>query len=172
MSLYDVSVPTMIQTLTALSNILTKAEAYREENKIKEGVLSDSRLFPDMFPLSRQIQIATSTAKTACGRLTGGDVEGRRDYPDTVLSIPQLQELIGETIAFLNAQKAADFEGAEERTIEMPTPNGPISLTGTEFLMGFVMANFSFHVVTSYNILRHNGVPIGKMDYLGALEKK
>ena len=165
MSLYHVSVPSMKRSLTALSNILKKAEAHAEANNIDPAVLINSRLYPDMYPLKRQVQIASDSARRGPGQLAGVAVPSMADTEET---FAELQDRIQKTIDFLDTLNESQFEGAETKTIELPTPNGPIEMDGTSFLMGFAMANFSFHVVTAYNILRHNGVKIGKMDYLGA----
>jgi hypothetical protein len=165
MSLYEVSVPTFKRTLTSLAAILRKAEAHAEANNIDPAVLVEARLYPDMFPLKRQIQIASDTAKRGSAQLAGVEAPVYEDNEETFAA---LQERIAKTIAFLDLLDRQGFEGAESRTIELPLPNGSLKLDGISFLMGFAMANFSFHVVTAYDILRHNGVPLGKLDYLGA----
>lgn len=165
MSLYEVAVPTFKRTLTNLSAILKKAQKHSDTNNIGPEVLINSRLYPDMFPLKRQIQIATDTARRCGAQLAG--VEGP-SFEDTEETFEELQHRIEKTIEYLDTLVPEQFEGAEAKTIELPMPNGSIKLDGVSYLMGFALANFSFHVVTAYNILRHNGVEIGKMDYLGA----
>jgi len=165
MSLYEVSVPTFIRMLGNLDLFLTKAEEYASANQIEPAVLVNARLFPDMLPLKRQVQIATDSAKRGAGRLAGVEMPVFEDDEET---FKQLHARIKKTISFLKKLKKKQFEGAEARTIELPMGKTTLKLDGTSFLMGFAMANFSFHVVTAYNILRHNGVKLGKMDYLGS----
>jgi uncharacterized protein len=165
MSLYEVSVPVFTRTLKSLSAILKKAEQHAADRKIDPSVLLNARLFPDMFPLKRQVQIASDSARRGCGQLASVEVPAMADTEET---FEQLQTRITRTIDFLGTLTPAQFAGAETRTIELPTPNGPMKLAATSFLTGYAMANFSFHVVTAYNILRHNGVVLGKRDYLGA----
>ena len=136
----------------------------RAAHKIDPAVLVNARLFPDMFPSKRQVQIASDSAKRGAGTLAGVDIPRFEDNEET---FKQLHARIKKTLTFLNKLKRAQFQGAEERTIEVPFGGDPIKLDGTSFLMGIALPNFSFHVVTAYNILRHNGVPIGKRDYLG-----
>jgi hypothetical protein len=164
MSLYEVAVPTFKRSLTSLSAILKKAEGHSEASNIDPEVLVNSRLYPDMHPLKRQIQMATDTARRGGGQLAGVEVPSLEDTEET---FAELQNRITKTIEFLDTLLPEQFEGAETKTIELPVPGNTIRLDGTSFLMGFALANFSFHVVTAYNILRHNGVVIGKMDYLG-----
>jgi len=164
MSLYAVAVPTFKRSLTSLKNILQKAEAFATEKKIEPSVLINARLAPDMFPLKRQVQIATDSARRGVGQLAGIEVPSEPDVEET---FEQLYARIDRTIAYLDKVDAKKFEGADKKTIELPLPGGTMKLDGVTFLTAFSMANFSFHVVTAYNILRHNGVPIGKMDYLG-----
>ncbi|MDA1074501.1 MAG: DUF1993 domain-containing protein [Proteobacteria bacterium] len=165
MSLYDVAVPTFKRTLTSLDAILTKAEAHAAANKIDPAVLVNARLYPDMHPLKRQVQIATDSAKRGAGLLAGVDIPVFEDNEET---FKQLHARIKKTISFLNKLKKSQFEDAETKTITLPLGGTSMKFDGTTFLMSFAMPNFSFHVVTAYNILRHNGVQIGKRDYLGA----
>ena len=165
MSLYDVSVPAFIRMLGNLDVFLAKAEEYASANQIDPDVLVNARLFPDMLPLKAQVQIATDSAKRGAARLAGVDAPV---FDDTEKTFKQLRARIKKTISFLKKLKKAQFEGAESRTVELPMGKTTLKLDGTSFLMGFAMPNFSFHVVTAYNILRHNGVKLGKMDYLGS----
>lgn len=165
MSLYHVAVPTFTRSLTSLKSILAKGAAHAEENGIDPSVLVNGRLAPDMFPLKRQVQIACDSARRGCGQLTGTEVPV---VEDTEESFEELIARIEGAIEYIGQFKEADFEGAETKTIELPLSTGTLSLDGTSFLMSFAFANFSFHLVTAYNILRHNGVVLGKMDYLGA----
>lgn len=165
MSLYEIAVPTFKRSLTNLSAILKKAQKHSEANNIEPDVLINSRLYPDMFPLKRQIQIATDTARRSGGQLADVEVPS---FEDTEETFEELQDRIEKTIEFLDTLVPEQFEGAETKTIELPMRDSTIKLDGVSYLMGFALANFYFHVVTAYNILRHNGVEIGKMDYLGA----
>ena len=165
MSLYEVAVPTFKRTLTSLGACLEKARAHAEANNIDADVLINARLYPDMFPLKRQVQIASDSAKRGAAGLAGVEAPVFEDNEETW---DELQERIRKTIAFLDSLEPGQFAGAEAKTIELPLPNGSLKLDGTSFLMGFALSNFYFHVVTAYDILRHNGVPLGKMDYLGA----
>ncbi|MFT5562563.1 MAG: hypothetical protein ACJAYE_002739 [Candidatus Azotimanducaceae bacterium] len=164
MSLYHIAVPTFTRTLTSLRNILTKAEAHAEAANIEPSVLVNARLAPNMFPLKRQVQIACDSARRGCGQLTGADVPA---IEDTEESFAELIARIDTSLKFVSDFTEQQFEGAEEKVIELPLSTGSIKLDGTSFLMGYAMSNFSFHCITAYNILRHNGVVLGKMDYLG-----
>ena len=164
MSLYNVAVPTMKRTLLSLSEILKKAEAFAEERKIDPSVLINARLAPDMFPLRRQIQIACDAARRGTARLAEVEVTPIEDTEET---FAELLSRIATSIAFLDSLTAAQFEGAEAKTITLPVGGTDVKFDGTTFLMAYAMSNFSFHAVTAYNILRHNGIVLGKMDYLG-----
>jgi len=164
LSIYDASIPVLMRGLTNLSAILTKAEASAEARKIDPAVLLASRLAPDMFPLSRQVQIVSDGAKGGAARLAGVEAPS---FPDTETTFAELQERITKTVAYLDSLKAEQFDGAESREIVLKTPNGDFSFTGRSFLLTFVLPNSFFHVTTAYNILRHNGVDLGKFDYLG-----
>ncbi|MFT4632069.1 MAG: hypothetical protein ACI8PP_000410 [Candidatus Pseudothioglobus sp.] len=164
MSLYDVAVPTMKRTLVSLSEILKKAEAFAEERSIDPAVLVNARLAPDMFPLKRQIQIACDAARRGTGRLAEVEVA---PIEDTEESFAELLARIATSIKFLDSLTPAQFEGAEAKTIILPVGGTEVTFDGTTFIMAYAMSNFSFHAVTAYNILRHNGVVLGKLDYLG-----
>jgi hypothetical protein len=164
-SMYSASVPVLIRGLHNLSAILDKAAASAEARKIDPAVLIGARLAPDMFPLGRQIQIASDTAKGGAARLAGADVPS---WPDTETTFPELQARIKKTVDYLETFKAGQIDGGEDRTITLKTPEGDLTFPGQAFLFNFVLANFLFHVTTAYAILRHNGVEIGKRDYLGA----
>lgn len=166
-SIYNASVPGFVRQLTQLSEILKKAEAYAAAKSIDPSVFTNGRLAPDMFPLSRQIQIATDSAKGCAARLAGIDVPS---YPDTETTFPELQERIQKTIAFVKSVDPAKFEGAESRTVTLKLRGQDTSFVGAPYLFGFVLPNFYFHVTTSYAILRHLGLDIGKADYLGSLD--
>tara|TARA_R110002072_G_scaffold5527_10_gene35437 strand:- start:9260 stop:9760 length:501 start_codon:yes stop_codon:yes gene_type:complete len=164
MSLYPIAVPTFTRSLTSLRNILTKAAAHAEDKGIDPSVLLNGRLAPDMFPLKRQVQIASDSARRGCGQLTGKEVPVVEDTEET---FAELIARVEGAIEYVSQFKEADFEGAEAKVIELPLASGPLKLDGSTFLMSFAFANFSFHLTTAYNILRHNGVALGKMDYLG-----
>ncbi|KYF57442.1 hypothetical protein BE04_04415 [Sorangium cellulosum] len=163
-SMYQASVPVLVRGLDNLSAILKKAEAYAEAKKIEPRVLLDARLAPDMLPLTRQIQIASDSAKGCGARLAAVDVP---KYEDNEASFDDLQARIAKTIAFLNTLKAEQIDGSEDREVTIPTRDKPMTFKGLPYLLGFVLPNFFFHVTTAYAILRHNGLDIGKMDYLG-----
>ncbi len=166
-TLYQASIPTFIHGLNNLSSILTKAEAYAEAKKIDSSVLINARLAPDMFPLSRQVQIACDIVKGGGARLAQNDVPS---YADTETTFPELQARIAKTIAFLNTLKADAIDGGEERTITLKVGGHELSFSGQAYLLQFVIPNFYFHLTTSYAILRHNGLDIGKMDFLGKIQ--
>lgn len=155
--------PMFARTLKALSAILTKAEAHCAERKIDPAVLCAARLFPDMFPLTRQVMIATDHAKAAAARLTG--TENPR-FEDTETTMPDLRARIDKTIAFIQGFDDAAFEGAEDRTISFRAGQRDLTFTGAQYLPVWSIPNFYFHATTAYNILRHNGVALGKTDFL------
>jgi uncharacterized protein len=164
LSMYDASAPVFIHMLKNLATILNKAEAFAEARKIEPSVLINDRLAPDMHPLSRQIQIATDAAKGCVARLAGLEIPS---YPDTETTLAELQERIAKTIAFIAGVDAAAMEGSEDRTYTIKLRSGELTLNGRELLLNMANPNFYFHITTAYLILRHNGVEIGKPDYLG-----
>jgi uncharacterized protein len=166
MSMYEASVPTFLHTLKSLKVILEKGLAHAEAKKFDPNVLAVSRLFPDMLPLTRQVQIASDAAKSAAARLAG--IEPPK-YEDTETTIPELIARIDKTIDYLQGFKAAQIDGSEERTINIPTPRGTFTFPGLAFLRHWALPNFFFHVTTAYNLLRHNGVELGKADFLGGV---
>ena len=163
-SIYDVSVPVFIERLGALSHLLAKAEANAAERKIDPQVFVSARLAPDMLPLTRQIQIACDHAKGAAARLAGRDVP---KYEDNETSFADLQARIEKTVDFLKSVEAQELDGAEDRTISLAMRTRELSFPGKTYLLSFALPNFYFHITTAYAILRHNGVPIGKMDFMG-----
>jgi uncharacterized protein len=165
-SIYDVSIPVLIRGLTNLSAILDKAAAHAEAKKIDPAVFAQARLFPDMHPLTRQIQIACDTAKGAGGRLAGIDIP---KHEDNEVSLAELKQRIGKTVDFLKTVKPSQLEGAESRSIEIKTPNRTFSFTGVSYLNHFVLPNFYFHETIAYALLRENGVEVGKSDFLGTM---
>ena len=165
---YDLCVTQPIKMLTNLSAILAKAQEYADAKKFESTVLLNSRLAPDMLPLGRQIHIATDAVKLGAARLTNKDAPTHDDKETT---IPEFQTRITSVIAYLNTLKEADFQGAHERKITQPRWEGKW-LTGHDYMVMHVLPNLYFHVTTTYAILRHNGVEIGKKDYLGEMPYK
>ena len=163
-SIYDQFIPVFTQMLSALDKVLTKAEADAAARKIDHEVFVNARLAPDMLPLTRQIQIMTDQAKGCASRLAGQDSP---KWADDEKSFADLHARVAKTIAHLKTFKPEQFEGAETRSIELKFPNATFTFTGKDYLLNFVTPNFYFHYTTAYAILRHNGVPIGKGDFLG-----
>ncbi|HTR08426.1 MAG TPA: DUF1993 domain-containing protein [Paraburkholderia sp.] len=163
-SMYQASVPVLVRGLTNLQNIIGKAQAHAAEKQIDPSALTGARLFPDMLPLARQIHIATDTAKGCAARLA--DVDAPK-FEDVEVTFDELHARIQKTIDYLNTFKPDQIDGSEERSITLKLRSGPIEFTGQSYLLGFVMPNFYFHITTAYDILRHNGVELGKLDYLG-----
>ena len=162
-SMYDASIPPILRALNNLSHILNKGEAHANAKEIELAVLFNARLFPDMFPLSRQVQIATDMSKGAAARLARLEVPS---YDDNETTFADLQARIAKTIAFIEAVTPAQLEGAEKRDIESMVRKAKMEFTGQDYLQKWVMPNVYFHVATTYNILRHNGVELGKPDFL------
>ena len=162
--MYQASAPRFANTLGSLSAILDKAQAHCDARKIDPLVLTGFRLFPDMFPFSRQVQIACDTAKGAVARLAGVEIPRHEDVEKT---LQDLKARIAKTLDFVQSLKAERIEGTEEKEIVLQMRNGERRYTGLQYLMGHALPNFYFHVTTAYNILRHNGVELGKADYLG-----
>jgi hypothetical protein len=165
MSMYAASVPLFRQMLGALAAVLDKGAAFAAERAIDPATLLDARLAPDMFPLVRQVQIASDMAKGGAARLAGVEVP---KYPDEERSFPELGERIARTLGFIDTVPAERIDGSEEREIVVPLRDRELRFSGERFLRGFVIPNFMFHCTTAYAILRHNGVPLGKRDFLGA----
>jgi len=163
-SMYSLSIPVFQRSLTNLSAILDKAAAHAQERKIDPAALLDARLYPDMLPFTRQIQLSTDFAKGAAARLAG---DAPPKFDDVEVGFSQLKERIARTIAFVNSVAPDRIVGSEERVIELKTATRSLRFTGLEFLAHYALPNFFFHVTTAYAILRHNGVPIGKEDFLG-----
>lgn len=162
-SMYDITIPAFTRAFGSLSAILKKAEAHAGADP---RVFLDARLAPDMLPLTGQIQRATDTAKGCVVRL--GAIENVI-FPDTETSFPELAARIISTVELLNAIPADALDGAEDRKVEMKMRDGTVTFTGRNYVTGFVLPNFYFHVTTAYDLLRHKGLEIGKRDYLGAL---
>jgi hypothetical protein len=163
-SMYQASAPRFINMLNNLSAILDKAQAHAEAKKIDPLVLTADRLFPDMLPLARQVQIASDGAKGAVARLAGVEIP---KYEDTEQTFAELKARIAKTIAFVQSIKPAQLEGTEDKEVVLKLGGKDVMFKGMQYLLGHALPNFYFHVVTAYNILRHDGVEIGKRDYIG-----
>ena len=165
-SLYNASVPVFKQLLSALDDVLAKAQAHAEHRKIEPSALIQARLFPDMFPLSKQVQIACDFARGVSARLVGADVPS---YDDREQTFEELHALIAKTLEFITSFDAVRFDGAAQREIIL-RPGTPKEkrLNGERYLFNYGLPQFFFHVTTAYALLRHNGVEIGKRDYMGA----
>lgn len=166
LSMYEASIPVFQRALTNLSAILAKAAAHAEAKKFDPAVLVNARLAPDMLPLSRQIQIAVDHARGAAARLAGLE---RPPVADTEATLDELQARIASTLAYIGTFSPAQIDGSEAREITLPLRTGEVKLKGQPYLLHFAFPNFWFHVTTAYAILRHNGVDIGKLDFLGPL---
>ena len=163
--MYDISVPVIIHGLKSLSALLKKAEAHCEARKIKPEALVNFRLFPDMFPLSAQVQLASDFAKGVGARLSG---TANPAYADEEKTFPELQARIAKTIAFLEALDRKLFDGASTRMVKVRLSRDlEKDMTGEAYFNRFALPNFYFHMTTAYNILRHNGVELGKGDFMG-----
>ena len=164
MSMYQASLPVFIHMLRNLRDILGKGAAYAEEKGIDPAVLVNCRLYPDMFPLARQVQIATDVVKGFAARLADQDPP---KYADDESSLDELVARIGKTIVFLESFKPEQIDGTEDKEATLHLRSGDITLKGLDYLNRFVMPNFYFHVTTTYALLRHNGVGLGKKDFIG-----
>lgn len=164
-SMYEAAAPRLASMLRNLDAILAKAQAHALAKKIDPSVLLGARLFPDMLPLVKQVQIATDHAKGAVARLAGVEVPR---FEDSEQSFEELRARIARTIAFVESFSAGQIDGSEERPIALRVGGQDMAFKGMPYLLGFAIPNFYFHLVTAYNILRHNGVELGKRDYIGA----
>ena len=165
LSMYEVSIPALIRALTNLSAILEKGAAHAQAQGMDPADLIQARLIADMDTLATQVQRASDAAKGCAARLAGIDVPS---FADTEATFPELQERIAKTVDFLKSVRPEQLEGSEARSIELKLRQGAITFDGKSYLLGFALPNFYFHITTAYDILRHKGVQIGKMDYLGA----
>ncbi|MEY4765868.1 MAG: hypothetical protein RI907_2541 [Pseudomonadota bacterium] len=163
--MHQASVPVLARGLRNLAEILRKAEAHCEAKKIDPQAFLQSRLYPDMFPLTRQVQIAGDMAKGAAARLAGAEVPS---FPDTEASFAELLARIDRTVAFIEGFTAAQIDGSEQRPISIPLRDRTVSFDGQTYLTTWVLPNFYFHLTTAYALLRHGGVELGKRDFLGA----
>jgi uncharacterized protein len=164
LSMYQASVPRIVNMLTNLDHLLDKALVHIESKKWNETALTQFRLYPDMLPLTRQVQIACDTAKGVVARLAGVEIPA---YEDNEVSFADLKQRIAKTIAFVNGFSAAQIDGSEDKDIVTKRGDVETRYKGMQFLLNHAMPNVYFHVTTVYAILRHNGVEIGKRDYLG-----
>lgn len=166
LSMYQASIPVFIRGLGNLSAILDKAATHAEAKKIDPSVFINARLAPDMYPLSRQVQIASDVAKGCAARLAGIEVPS---YEDNETTFPELQARIAKTVAFMQSVSPSQIDGSEERPITLKLRGKEVSFLGQPYLLSFVLPNFYFHLTTTYAILRHNGLEIGKPDYIGGI---
>ena len=163
-SMYQSSVPPCIRSLSNLAAILDKAAAHAEARKIEPSALLGARLFPDMFPLARQVQIATDTATGGVARLAGIEVPA---WEHSEGSFAELIARVHKAVQFLQSVQLEQVDGSEDRTISWQTRSSTKSMQGLPYVFNHVLPNLFFHVTTAYDILRHNGVELGKMDFLG-----
>ena len=163
-SMYQASVPRFVNILGNLSNILDKTQAHVDAKKLDSATLTAYRLFPDMLPMTKQVQIACDTAKGVVARLAGVEIPA---YEDNEKTLADLKARIAKTIAFIQTVTPSQIDGTEDKEIVIKRGDKETRYKGMQFLLGHALPNFYFHVTTAYNILRHNGVEIGKRDYLG-----
>ena len=163
-TLYQASVPVIQKSLTALKGVLAKGAAHAETKKIDESVFLSSRLSPDMFPLMRQVQIAADFGKGPVARLAGVEVP---KYDDTEATFAELAARIDKTLAFVGTFTAAQIDGQEDRDIQLTIAGNPVNFKGQPYLLHFAIPNLYFHMSMAYAILRHNGVDVGKRDFIG-----
>jgi len=164
-SIYDISVPLLLKGLKVTTDYIDKADAFCAERKIEPAVLINARLAPDMLPFSGQVQRVSDGAKAGMGRLTGIEVPS---FPDTETTFAQLKERVQKTEAFIKSVPQSKLDGTETRKVELKMRDRTVEFTGLSFVTTFLLPNLYFHVTTAHDILRHNGVNIGKRDYLGA----
>jgi uncharacterized protein len=163
-SMYQASVPVFVQYLKAASGVLQKGADHCAAKKIDPSVLVTARLFPDMFTLARQIQIATDHAKGSISRLAGVEIPS---YPDTEASFEELQARIAKIIAYVEGFKPGQIDGSDDKHIKLDIHGTIFEFNGADYLSRWVLPNFFFHLTTAYAILRHNGVEVGKRDFMG-----
>ncbi len=163
LAMFDAAILPLLHTLKSLSHIIKKGEEYADAKKIEHAVLLNARLFPDMYPLIRQVQIATDMSKGAAARLAGVEVP---KFEDDETTFEQLQARIAKTIAFIETITPAQLTDAATREVTINVRKIELKFSGQDYLLKWVMPNVYFHVTTAYNILRHNGVELGKPDFL------
>lgn len=166
-SMYNASIPPMIKSLGNLEAILDKVIAHAAARKIDDAAFVEARLFPDMFPFARQIRIATDMSKGAGARLAGIDIP---KFEDNEKTLPELKARVRKAIDFLKTLTAAQIDGSEDKAITLTAGSNTFNFKGLDYLNSWVLPNFYFHVATAYNLLRHGGVEIGKMDFLGKVQ--
>ena len=166
-SMHSASVPVFVRMLSNLLAWLDKAEAHALSKKFETGVLLSARLAPDMLPFTKQVQIACDTAKFAVARLAG--VEAPK-FDDQEASVAELRERIRKTIDYVQSVPASQIDGTENKDVTVPRRDGSMTFKGEPYLKNYALPNFFFHVTTAYALLRHNGVELGKSDYLGPLK--
>ncbi len=166
-SIYDLSIPPLTLGLANLSVLLDKGIAHAEARKFDSVVFTQSRIFPDMLPFTRQVQIACDMAKGCAARLAGIEVP---KYEDNEATMAELKARVAKTRAFVSAVPAGQLKDAEAREIVIPSPTNTLKFNGLSYLTKFVLPNFYFHSSMVYALLRHNGVEIGKRDFLGAIQ--
>jgi uncharacterized protein len=164
-TMYDTLVPTANRMLGSISNFLDKADAFAAAKKVEASVLLNSRLAPDMFPLTRQVQIGSDMIKGAAARLSGTE---NPKFEDNETTIGELKARIAKTLAFVNSVGADKFNGSEARDVTLQARGGDRHFKGLDYLRDYVLPNVYFHATTAYAILRHNGVELGKSDFIGA----
>jgi len=165
LSMYAASVPRFVHMLNNLSVLLDKAQAHIDSKKLDPAALTTARLFPDMFHLARQVQVACDLAKGAAARLGGVEVP---KHEDTELTIPELKARIAKTIAFIESVPQAAIDASADRDITLKLGKQDYTFKGVQYLLNYAQPNFYFHVTTAYNILRHNGVELVKRDFNGS----
>jgi hypothetical protein len=163
-NIYQASVPVFQRRLTAVIAFIEKAAAHTEAKRIDPSALLGARLFPDMFPFTRQVQTATDHAKGATARLAGLEVPR---FPDTESTFDELKDRVGKTLEFIDSVEPSLLDGAEDRDVTLMLGGKERTMKGAFYLLNSAMPNFYFHVTTAYDILRHNGVELGKSDFLG-----
>jgi len=166
-TLYQASVPAFTRGLKQLRAVLAKADSQAQQMKVEGAVLLQSRLYPNMFPLVRQVQIACDFAKGTCSRLAGKEPPS---FADSEASFADLYARIDKTLAVIEALTPAQIDGQEERAVEIKAGQRILNFKGLQYLLGFSLPNFYFHLTTAYAILRHNGIELGKPDFIGPLD--
>ncbi len=164
--MYNASAGVFVRVLTSLAHVLRKGAEHAAANKIDDKVFLDARLYPDMFPLAAQVRIVTDFARGACARLAGGEPD---KWEDDETTFAQLIARVERALETVKGFTPAQLDGSEGREITRPIAGKPKVFTGINYLLEFMQPNVYFHAVTTYAILRHNGVPLGKSDYIGAL---
>jgi hypothetical protein len=166
LSMYQASIPVFLRGFSNLSAILKKAETHAAEKKIDPAVFTAGRLAPDMYPLTRQVQIATDMAKGCAARLAGIEIPS---YADGETTFADLQARIAKTVSFLQGIRPDQIDGTEQKQVTIKVRDREFNLAGQPYLLNFVLPNFYFHLTTAYGILRHHGVELGKPDFIGGL---